>query len=364
MHFKFEKLKQLAASRMREAKETLFLLPSRLFFVTHVDYPEDEKLNEKKVEELVRLSLESQSPFDLNDLLWGFLPYASGEGLLVYATSKEVLRRDYPEALLTTYCFPAFIACFLENENITGLCRFRHGEECAVFRCTKDGYWEGFDKIEEDNAVEGSVQEIVLKNATLHHKGCTFECQHEDGNSSEFVLPFNAPAFWSANLHDLDLRQRRRTEKKTETFCYYTTLTASFLLAAVLLAWIGLECMAWNVNRNTRRLATEEPWIARLKQKEDLLHELALFAKQKQVYFRILNRLNDVRPDSILFLVLKADNGREFEIEGSAQRVDDVHRYVADLQADSTFTFVELRRVTSRNDEVKFSLYVEFEERV
>jgi hypothetical protein len=284
----------------------------------------------------------------------------------VYATSKEVLKRDYPEALLTTYCFPAFIVCFLENENITGLCRFRHGEECVVFRCAKNGHWEDFDKIEGDdvNVAEGNVQELVLKNATLHHKGCTFECQHGDENSSEFVWPFSAPVFWSANLHDLDLRQKRRTEKKTEIFCYYTTLTASFLLAAVLLAWIGLECMTWRINRDTRRLATEDPWIARMKQKEDLLHELALFSKQKQVYFRILNRLNDMRPDSILFLVLKANNGREFEIEGSAQRVDDVHHYVADLQAEPTFTFVELRRVTSRNDEVKFTLYVEFEERI
>jgi hypothetical protein len=185
-----------------------------------------------------------------------------------------------------------------------------------------------------------------------------------DEGPVEYLLPFRSSGFWSANLHDFDLRLRRRTEKRTESVCYRTTLGTILLVAVTLVAWVGLEFMAWGVRRETRRLAAEDPWVARLKQKEDLLHELALFSKQKQVYFRILSRLNDKRPDEILFLLLKANNGREFEVEGSAHRVDDVHRYVADLQGDPTFTLVELRRVTSRNDEVKFSLYVEFEERV
>jgi hypothetical protein len=185
-----------------------------------------------------------------------------------------------------------------------------------------------------------------------------------DEGPVEYLLPFRSSGFWSANLHDFDLRLRRRTEKRIESVCYRTTLTASCLLVVVFLFWISLEAMAWGVRRETRRLAAEDPWVARLKQKEDWLHELALFSKQKQVYFRILSRLNDKRPDSILFLLLKANNGREFEIEGSAKRVEDVHHYVTDLQADDVLTLVELRRVTSRNDEVKFSLYVEFEERV
>jgi len=366
VRFRLEKLRQLASARLREAKETFCLLPSQLFFVMHVDCPSEAKLGEKKVEELVRLALEDQSPFELSDLLWGFLPYASGEGLLVYATSKEILRSRHPEFSSATYVFPSFLACFLGEEKLTGLCHFQYGGESLLFRCNREGHWDGFETPSEpqEGAEPPAVRELTLENVLLHHKGCSFRLRSGEEEPVERFLSFRSPSFWSANLHDQDLRQGRRTGKRVESVCYHTTLTVACLLMGIFLSWIGLEAMGWSVHREARRLATEEPWIARLKQKQDLLHELALFSKQKQVYFRILTRLNDVRPDSILFLLLKADNGREFEIEGSAQRVDDVHRYVADLQADETFTLVELRRVTSRNDEVKFSLHVEFEERI
>ncbi|MDR0444768.1 MAG: PilN domain-containing protein [Puniceicoccales bacterium] len=364
MRFKFEKLKQLASQRLWETRETFCLVPSQLFFVVHVDFPENEKLNEKKVEELVRLSLEGQSPFDLSDLLWGSLAYASKKGLLVYATSKEILKRSCPEALSATYCLPSFVPFFLEDASKNGLCRFSYGKERVLFRLTKDGYWEGFDSSSGEDVASGAIDEMTLENVVLSRRGFIFVGKKDNEHSFELALPFHSSVFWAANLHDFDLRQKRRTEKRTETFCYYTTLTTTRLLVGVLVSWICLQFVACGVRRDAYHLLTEEPWIARVKQKEDLLHELALFSKQKQVYFRILDRLNNVRPDSILFFILRANNGREFEIEGAAQRVDDVHRYVAELQDDPTLTVVELRRVTSRNNEVKFSLYVEFEERV
>ncbi|MDR3143828.1 MAG: hypothetical protein LBT57_03220 [Puniceicoccales bacterium] len=355
----------MIASRLREAKESFYLVPSQLFFITHIDLPKGEKLTEKKIEDLVRFALESQSPFELSHLLWGFLPYASKDGLLAYATSKEILRREHPEFSSATYVFPSFLPCFLGEEKLTGLCRFRYGEEAVTFRCTKEGYWSGFDKLlEREEASSLPVHERVLEGVKLHHQGCTFSLSRGSEKPLRCLLSFRSSDFWSANLHDFDLRLRRRTEKRVESVCYRTSMTVSCFLALVFLFWIGLEIMTWGIMRETHRLAAEEPWVARLKQKRDLLHELALFSKQKQVYFRILSRLNDKRPDSILFLLLKANNGREFEIEGSAKRVEDVHRYVTDLQADDILTLVELRRVTSRNDEVKFSLYVEFEERV
>jgi hypothetical protein len=336
------------------------LVPADAFFTRKVELPKD--LSQEERTAFIQLDLEGNSPFPMEQLVWGYLEDPDSEHVFVYATPKQRLRRLGVENLSSFYqLFPGFISLFGEStEKATIRFLSQGGFLSAIFQSpgnpvpekiiarkvnaellTDDTYLAARNSLMEQLALNGHQPEdgLWLGEGTeiLPDGTVQFRHRHLSAKRSEGLLSnrLNLPTdtLWAADLRENayaskenNTRQRSKVLWKALQFSVW----AAILLIIVQIMVFGLN--GYNhMEENT--LLELEPLAMQVSNKKTLAQRLNQSTEEDLKPFLLLESINAIRPDAVYFDKVRSRAYNELEIEGeSPEGVTPVNAFARSIE--------------------------------
>jgi Tfp pilus assembly protein PilN len=154
------------------------------------------------------------------------------------------------------------------------------------------------------------------------------------------------------------LKNFQKKNKVATNSALYTTIIAIITILIGLCGFFQLRYLMKHENNFSQKLSLKDEQVKQIQQKDDRAHELDLFSNKKHAYFRGLNKINELRPESILFKSIYASEGENFEIKCSAKGLDEVEKFQKNLQESSLFKVVRIENKSVQdNQTINFSLF-------
>jgi Tfp pilus assembly protein PilN len=163
-------------------------------------------------------------------------------------------------------------------------------------------------------------------------------------------------------MQNADLKKIQKQNKTAANIALYTTITAIVIILVGLFGFFQLRYFSDHEKKVSKKLTAKDEQVKQIQQKEDRAYELDLFSNKKHAYFRGLNQINELRPESILFKSIYASEGENFEIRCSAKGLDEVEKFKKNLEKSSLFKVVRIEdKSVQDNQTINFSLFLTFE---
>ncbi len=363
------------------------LAPADAFFTRKVDLPENLSWEDRKA--FIELNLEGNSPFPMEQLVWGFFENPETPWAFVYATPWSRLRRlDFKDPNKYFQLYPGFISLYGESHDEPTV-RFlsQNGILSALFFQTQHKVPEKI--ISRKITAELLTDEILLRSLaafklTLKTEGYTceeglwlgeaitilsndsvrFRHRHIIGGTPlglrDNTLSLSENALWAADLRDNVLATQERNIRKRSGLIWKSlriaTWTVIFLLAFQLTNF-GLA--AFNYFRQGL-LDEMEPRATRVENKLTLAQRLTQSTEEDLKPFLLMESINPLRPNSIYFEKVRSRAYNQLQIEGrSMEGVTPVNAF-----ADSVFQLPEVQNVQNnsqtRNEQTSFEFLITF----
>ena len=381
------------------AKADVLWLPSFHFVVTRVECP--NTIPDAERASLMDLTVESHSPFPVEQLFWGYHPDPSSQQALLYMGLKEHFAISKSTIEGAQYAYPTFLAAlgvtserddiqiFVDDYGLSALCFEARNplpkkvlsRSWSAFAVDSPPLWgsEALLKIVRNWAQALKVDtDIPVKNrlirlsdqqlessSTLHLSLESFHWQ----NGSE--IETLSKTLIGDTLYACDVRDETHIQKlKTKALAshrLWRTLQAGgmFALSLGLLA-IALFLSEQALIKQEDRIKKQASTVEQVKQKEILLNSLDLFSIAALQPFEALERMNRVRPDALYFTSLQAGANRQTEeeefsitLKAVASSAAQADKFSAQLLADPFFSDVRLSKLRSKTKRTDFELEVQ-----
>jgi len=359
--------------------ERVLLLPGYLFVVESI--PLTGKLSHEELESLALLTLESITPFTIEQLHWGYVSDAGGNHLLLFAAYRERagkagygtlenFRQVYPDFLClsnTGNSQPAthilngpegWVAASFEPEarfpvHVAAIAHPVEDEgsslpdEKSRDRLIPEILFQDMDreKYPVGKTVEGNVRTRVVESGVIQFLA-------ETGES----VPLPPEQVWCADLRPLEFGEKIRKQRKRERILWKAVSFAA-MAAIILLVLEGVHFAGERVNRiREDKIAAQAVKVAQLGSRNDLVNRLELRSTGRLRPFRTLEIMNRSRPETLYFTDIEAGDVNRFTIEGIASNPNEVNDYADSLRETDYFDSViqQNRRVVS--GQVNFTL--------
>ncbi|MCC5807685.1 MAG: hypothetical protein JJU00_15275 [Opitutales bacterium] len=402
-----EDLKSRIRARIPERR--ILLAPTDTFYSHRFEIPEDVAPADRRG--AIALLLEGESPFPMEQLHWGFLFDAKAHRAFVYAAPHARLAKlGMNDISGFFHAFPGFVTVlgdtftrrtvrFVAENGSVAAVYFEPGESIparVAARRVNDEFMsdeailatrEKLAKVlpaDEEWAAEEGVfvgegifvegeRRIVCRHRRLlpgasTRKTETAEDSEADevpppaaGETRERPLALDHNAVWDADIRPPTWGSKARKDRRTSRYIYKATVAAVFFLSFLLLLQafhFGLG--VYNANR-AERITTEQPRVQRINDTWALASRLTQSTEQDLAPFRMLELINNVRPESVYFTRVRSTVYNELRVEGLSNAVRPVNAYADRLnQLDyirSAETVVE-----TRENRTRFDLTVRFSE--
>ncbi|MDR1907081.1 MAG: hypothetical protein LBQ03_02595 [Puniceicoccales bacterium] len=359
----FEKFSNWKEERQFARSEHICIVPSDLCFMSTCPLPEG-KINFSVVENVAALSLESSSPFPLTEIFWGYFIDTNTSTIHIFSALKNRLKAIDPEVEFATYVLPDFLLAVIDSSVTKAVLKYQ--DRTTIFEKTATN---GINLTpittigEEENALP--VFELI-KVVAIVEFGLTIHFTYKEnalGDPEEHIrdYPFLHPITAAVNMQNSELKEARKRNKITTNIALYATVTAIVLILVGACGFFHLRYLLLCENHFEKKLTARDEQVKQIQQKEDRTHELDLFSNKKHAYFRGLNKINELRPESILFNSIYASEGENFEIKGSAQNLAELNKFEKILNESSLFRVVKFEDKNNQDDLINFSLFLTFE---
>ncbi|MDR0740176.1 MAG: hypothetical protein LBF34_00500 [Puniceicoccales bacterium] len=358
-----EKISNWKEERQLARSEHVCIVPSDLCFMSTCPFPEG-KVNYALLESVVAFALESSSPFPLNEIFWGYFVDSNASTIHIFSVLKSRLKAIDAEAEFATYIFPDFFLAIVVPAISKAI--FKYGDHAIIFEKTA-AHSINLTPITAPNDMESSLPIFELVEVVpVVEFGLTVHFTHKENASSNSEthicdFSFSNQAIIAANMQNLELKKLRKQNKVTIHAALYATIAAVLFIVIGLCGFFQLRCLLLSESHFAKELASKDEQVRQIQQKEDRTHELDLFSNKKHAYFRGLNKINELRPDSILFNSIYASEGENFEIKGSAQNLAELNKFEKILNESSLFRVVRIGDKNNQDDLINFSLFLTFE---
>lgn len=413
MNASLEELKSRIRARIPERR--ILLAPADAFYSHRFEVAEDVAPADRRG--AIELLLEAESPFPMEHLHWGFLFDAEKKRAFVYAAPHARLTRMGMNDIGGFFhAFPGFVTV-LGDTFTRRTVRFvaENGSVAAVFfepgetipaRVTARRVNDEFMGDGAILATRGRLAGAVPADEGWHLEQCVFVgagivvegerrvvCHHRrlhPGEQSDAGPPENGEAtdagdhatenvsaaadktrarplaldhnaVWDADIRPPAWGEKTRKDRRTSRHIFKATAAAVFFLGFLLLLQafhFGLGM--YNANR-AQRIAAEQPRVQRINDTWALASRLTQSTEQDLAPFRMLELINDVRPESVYFTRVRSTVFNELRIEGLANAVAPVNAY-ADRLNRLPFVAEAETVVETREDRTRFDLVVRFRE--
>jgi hypothetical protein len=357
---KGKKLKSGALTKYRMGCETAVFINSNFFFVSDCGLPSN-KISYETLMDISSLNLETSSPFQEDDMFYGFYTNRKECSMFIYSTLKNRIIETGDDS--RDYMFPEFIPALLVNVASDGII-FKRRDRIIVIEKTNN-IFSGIRPFNEEvdsylPMVEFHKYRVIPSEGikmfiTISHSG--------DVKKQKLLLKFKDKAFWHMELHDRFFNSARMKSKILQLLSFNVSVISmvmailAFSFSSVFKSKIASE------RAISSTLASKEVKINGLKEKDKRLNELASFSKKRQVYFKILEDVNKLRPTQVKFNSVKAINGNKLEISAVAKmEIREVNVYTDKLLELGSLQTVKCVKPVTSGGETRFSIIVEGKE--
>jgi Tfp pilus assembly protein PilN len=357
------KISNWKEERQLARSEYVCIVPSELCFMSTCPFPEG-KVNYALLESIVAFTLESSSPFPLNETFWGYFVDSGASTIHIFSVLKSRLKAIDAEAEFATYILPDFFLAIVVPAISKAI--LKYGDRMTVFEKTA-AHSINLTSITAPNDAENSLPIFeLIEVVPVVEFGLTVHFTHRENVSSDpeehvYDFSFSNQVIMATNMQNSRLKKLQKQNKVTTNVALYTTVAAVILIVIGLCGFFQLRWLSLCEARFAKGLASKDEQVKQIQQKEDRTHELDLFSNKKHAYFRGLNKINELRPDSILFNSIYASEGENFEIKGSAQNLAELNKFEKILNESSLFKVVKFDDKNNQDDLINFSLFLTFE---
>lgn len=365
-----------------EKAESVLLLPGHLFFVESVELP--PALETDEVADFAELSIEGIAPFPIEQLNWGFLHSEGASSILIYATHRDRLKQIGVQDIdQYVWVLPDFAAlqgahfpdnteiALIYNECVT-LLYFESGSEVPyavassnkhdqVTQCIESLRAELEPVIKVKSHFQATIAEAVISEQgipTFHfaEEGTTV---HEDYGHWTSLSP-NEKTLWQSDVRTGAFKEAERNARRTSALL--TKITAWAALCAILLIGFEIALLAANAWLNTQKqqVATQQPTVARIEDKQTLMNKLEQVAQNELRPIAMLDALNQTRPDKIHFTSTETGGENRITIDGVASTINDLNRYTESLSKSGTFSLIGTPKYITRGGTTTFTATLDY----
>ena len=338
--------------------ESVCIVPFECCFLSTCPLPDGVK-SADAIESAVSINLESSSPFPLEDIFWGYYVNQLDATIYIFSALKSRVKNISEEATGATYIIPDFVLPLLDNSiNKAVLC---HGESKVNFLREPTGE---IHLSSGDSPLENTPILEITDARSVREFGLIIDYKWSDHDSSfskTIELPFHNALLSSINMQSGILKKTNKQNKLIANISRITFLSATAIIVLSICGLFTTKSMQLRASQVAKNLKEQETRVENIQQKDARANELELFANRKQAYFRGLNQLNALRPDSILFQSLYASEGENFEIQCIATSLDELNKFRKQLSDSSLFKTVNVDGThVGDNDKIHFSLSLSF----
>jgi hypothetical protein len=358
----FEKFSNWKEDRRLARFEYVCIVPSDLCFMSTCRLPEG-KINYSTIEGIAALSLESSSPFPLNEIFWGYCVDTHTSTIHIFSALKNRLKAIDSRVTSAAYIFPDFLLAIIDPSIVMTV--LRHQDRTMIFEKTATGI--SLTPTTALNEKESSLPILELVDVTpIPEFGLVLHSTRRENASGEPTehthnYPFSNQVTMAANMQNLGLKKTQKQNKIITGAALYMTILGSVLVFVGICGLFQLRWLMLCENRFSRTLVSKDEQVKQIQQKEDRARELDLFSNRKHAYFRGLNKINELRPDSVLFNSIYASEGENFEIKGHARNLAELNKFEKTLNESSFFKVVKFADKNNQDDRINFSLFLTFE---
>jgi len=127
---------------------------------------------------------------------------------------------------------------------------------------------------------------------------------------------------------------------------------------------ILLECMLWLgglwLETHTAKIAAQAPEVRRIEDKQSLMEKLDQVAQNELRPIRILEALNQVRPEGIYFTSTVTEGSNRISIDGISNTITELNNYTDALVASGNFVMPENPRTLTRGGQTTFTATLDY----
>lgn len=373
----------------RVPEQKILLVPGHFFYGHRFTAPDG--MTDADLSAFLELALEGVSPFPLDQLAWGFL-HEKGKPAYTFATSSGRLRQHLGDLDLASfsYALPGFITQFgITFEHSTVRFLAENGAVSALFYAPREripvrilsrevkgdiltdaGILAARDQLA--NSIAAEAKDAKIEEGVWIGDGYSLDANDRPGFHHRWVaangsakrtshlLALQDEKLWRADLRDAAYQSRQQRERQVSKRLWQVAQG----LAAVILLLCVLQFTHWGLSGwialREAKIAERAPAVARIEQSEFLVSRLAESAERGLRPIRMLEIVNEPRPDPIFFTRTIATSYNQLRIEGeSRQGIPTVNSYQGALAALPSVRNVE-QAAETRGGTTTFDMTVTF----
>jgi hypothetical protein len=344
--------------------EHISIVPSDLCFMSTCALPQG-KVSNAVIENCALLSLEQSSPFPPSDMFWGYTVDTETATIYTFSALKSRVKPIDGAVESAAYILPEFIIPILDHSISQAV--LKYGESVTMYEKTAGSEIVLSPVTEADAALP--IFELQSVTAVPEF-GIAINYIKRENQSAEAMenvaqLPFVNMKLMAANMQNSGLKRINKNNKVMTNILLTLTIGSTFLACIGVAGLFQLRNMVSQEKKKMAQLQSNEPKVAQIQQKDSRAHELDLFSNKKHAYFRGLDQVNALRPDSILFNSYYASEGNRFEVKCTSKNFEDINRFEKKLSDSSIFKVVKVEDKNVQNLPTgtiyTFSLFLEFE---
>jgi|GEM_PF-5047141 len=330
------------------------------------------KTPSKKLLEVVVSQIVENSPFPIEQLLWGFVQQKHRKNSWIwYAGLKDRIQGFLGTIPDDKHVVPyAALAILLADEKGNAWLSVENQTTVVI-----DGMPKLFlaEKCEDWNAIKANICDVgsldtkyfVLKQILVNHSNdykFFLERSTDEQSFSQDVQVFAEKRIWSADIREKELLKQLKRQKNMLSFSNrglkwvggFLLITSIFQLGLI----FGKTLCSWK-----QRVAKRQtPIVKKIENKDFLVRQMQAMLEQEMRPFELLGLLNSYRPKNIYFSNATIDNAHNIVVEAVSETAMSVQEYAQSLEESGKFESVHLDNINASYQGTKFKLSCDFKE--
>jgi hypothetical protein len=324
------------------------------------------KVDNATIENTALLALESSSPFPPNDMFWGYSVDKEFSMIHIFSALKSRVKVIDEAAEAAAYVLPDFLVPLFDPTITKAI--LKHNDFYAIYEKNANSEIAFSTNVSSDLILPAfelqAMRAIPEFGVIINYTQRANPSAQPTGKTIE--LPFLNAKLMAANMQNADLKKAFKQSKLTTNITLNITVFAIFLAILTLGGCVVCKHMLRKEKNFSNILTNKDEQVKQIQQKDERAHELDLFSNKKHAYFRGLDKINSLRPESILFKTLYASEGENFEFKCSAKSLDDIEKFQNTLNESDFFKVVKIEdknvQVIQNEQVFTFSLFLTFKQ--
>ena len=346
--------------------DSICLIPSQYFFIEFIPFENEEHqpISNKEAYRFFELQLESLSPLPLDQLLWGYYTPPNATQSILYASLKSRLKSEGYDSLEDyTWVLPEFIPQL-------ALQTLQPSDLNDLTKRETDSETDSETETETDSETE---TETDSKNPSLYLEKdlqvSITQTRNDEEPPEETTEPttsisLTTQVLWSADIRsetfkDQEQKNRSRLAFVNKSIKLSLYFTAFIILSELLLAGANL----W-LTQYASKIDTQVPTVRRIEDQHTLINKLDQISQNELQPIALLEQANQIRSkisSNIIYDTVDITNENEVTIKGTAGSVNDLNRYVSQLNQSIYFKVLEDPKYITRGGKTTFTLKMYFQ---